>query len=247
MTEAEWLTGADPGPMLGFLRGRASDRKLRLFACACLWRVLPLLDDERQNRKSIEFAERYADGLASRNQLHGQAWGKPAGAFSVVLWNAQEAAESASQMAAGEVAHAAAIAADAETYSTWEAAFKAALEQELRGLSESLTRADAAVPAEWVAVREAARYREREQQALVARDIFGNPLRRMTANYRWSTSDVTGLARAIYEGRAFDRLPLLADALMDAGCDNADILAHCRSDGPHVRGCWVVDLALGKE
>lgn len=64
---------------------------------------------------------------------------------------------------------------------------------------------------------------------------------------RWRTADVLGLARAISEGRAFDRLPILADAPMDAGCDDDAILAHCRSQGPHVRGCWVVDLVLGKE
>ena len=55
------------------------------------------------------------------------------------------------------------------------------------------------------------------------------------------------LAQGIYEERAFDRLPILADALEDAGCDNADILSHCRGPGPHARGCWVVDLLLGKK
>jgi hypothetical protein len=54
------------------------------------------------------------------------------------------------------------------------------------------------------------------------------------------------LARTIYEGRAFDRLPMLADALVEAGCDNPDVLTHLRGDGPHVRGCWAVDLVLGK-
>ncbi|HUR53438.1 MAG TPA: hypothetical protein VMZ71_04880 [Gemmataceae bacterium] len=54
------------------------------------------------------------------------------------------------------------------------------------------------------------------------------------------------LANGIYEERAFDRLPILADALQDAGCDNDGILTHCRGDGAHVRGCWVVDLLLGK-
>ena len=63
----------------------------------------------------------------------------------------------------------------------------------------------------------------------------------------WLTPDVVGLARGTYEETAFDRLPLLADALMDAGCDSEDILTHCRSEGPHVRGCWVVDLLLGKD
>ena len=88
-------------------------------------------------------------------------------------------------------------------------------------------------------------YRGREVQFL--RDIFGNPFRRVTFHARWRTADATGLARGIYEDRAFDRMPLLADALMDAGCDSDDILAHCRGEGPHVRGCWVVDLVLGME
>lgn len=62
----------------------------------------------------------------------------------------------------------------------------------------------------------------------------------------WWTSEVVALAESIYAERAFDRLPILADALEDAGCDNEDILSHCRGSGPHVRGCWVVDLVLGK-
>jgi hypothetical protein len=79
------------------------------------------------------------------------------------------------------------------------------------------------------------------------RDIFGNPFRPVTIDPRWLTFSVLDLSRAIYDERAFERLPILADALMDAGCDNDDILNHCRGDGPHVRGCWVVDLLLGKE
>jgi hypothetical protein len=63
---------------------------------------------------------------------------------------------------------------------------------------------------------------------------------------RWRSSDVLGLAQAAYDNRAFDRLPLLADAVMDAGCGDEAILGHCRGPGPHVRGCWVVDLVLGK-
>jgi hypothetical protein len=79
------------------------------------------------------------------------------------------------------------------------------------------------------------------------RDVFGNPFRPVTFDPRWRTADVLGLARGIYEDRAFDRLPLLADALMDAGCADEQVIGHCRSGGPHVRGCWVVDLVLGKE
>jgi hypothetical protein len=78
------------------------------------------------------------------------------------------------------------------------------------------------------------------------RDLYGNPFRPVTIEPRWLTSNVVDLSRTIYDERDFDRLPILADALMDAGCADESILSHCRSEGPHVRGCWVVDLVLGK-
>jgi hypothetical protein len=87
----------------------------------------------------------------------------------------------------------------------------------------------------------------RREQAALLRDIFGNPFRPVTLNPAWLTSDVLALARGIYDDRAFDRMPILADALQDAGCDNDDVLTHCRDAAlAHVRGCWVVDLVLGK-
>jgi hypothetical protein len=86
-----------------------------------------------------------------------------------------------------------------------------------------------------------------EQYARLLLDIFGDPMRVPSFQPNWRSSNSVGLARAIYDDRAFDRLPILADALMDAGCDDEQILAHCRSEGPHVRGCWVVDLVLGKQ
>ncbi|MBL8795551.1 MAG: hypothetical protein JNM56_16720 [Planctomycetia bacterium] len=78
------------------------------------------------------------------------------------------------------------------------------------------------------------------------KDIFGNPFRPVAFNSAWRTATVVSFAQGIYAERAFDRLPILADALEDAGCDNADILKHCREPGEHVRGCWCVDLLLGK-
>jgi len=84
-------------------------------------------------------------------------------------------------------------------------------------------------------------------QATIFRDIVGNPLDRVAFDPRWRTEDTLGLARGIYMDRAFIRLPLLADALMDAGCADDRLVGHCRSTGPHTRGCWVVDLVLGKE
>ncbi len=82
------------------------------------------------------------------------------------------------------------------------------------------------------------------------RDVFGNPFQPSSisplARAR-NNCTILKLAQGIYTDNAFDRLPILANALEDAGCDNANILAHCRGGGEHVRGCWVVDLILGKQ
>jgi hypothetical protein len=81
----------------------------------------------------------------------------------------------------------------------------------------------------------------------LVREVFGNPFRPVIVAPAWRTTTVLTLAVIIDRERAFDRLPILADALQDAGCDNEDILNHCRAPGVHVRGCWVVDVVLGKE
>lgn len=93
-----------------------------------------------------------------------------------------------------------------------------------------------------------------EELAGLIRDIFGNPFRKVAIESTWLTTTVTDLAKSAYEERSLpdgglptDRLGILADALQDAGCDNKLILNHCRGSGPHVRGCWVLDLLLGKE
>ncbi len=79
------------------------------------------------------------------------------------------------------------------------------------------------------------------------RDIFGNPFRPVSFSPEWCTSDVVSIAQTMYDSRDFSPMPILADALQDAGCEREDILAHCRdANGTHVRGCWVVDLVLGK-
>ena len=86
-------------------------------------------------------------------------------------------------------------------------------------------------------------------QATLLRDIFGNPFCPIIldpAILAWDDGTIPKPAQASYEERAFDRLPILADALEEAGCDNADILAHFQGPGPHVKGCWVIDLLLGK-
>lgn len=108
-------------------------------------------------------------------------------------------------------------------------------------------------PDEWTSADDDAAMRtmesERPKQLHLFRDVFCNPLRPVSLKRTWLTWNdrtVVKLAQFVYEDRAFDKMGLLADALEDAGCTDADILTHCRGAGPHVRGCWVVDLLLGK-
>jgi hypothetical protein len=126
---------------------------------------------------------------------------------------------------------------DARTYSVSEAASLVAL----KGISLVLAAATQA--------RIAVETRDEPQrdQASLFRDIFGNPFRPVAFDPEWQTTTALALARGIYDDRAFDRLPILADALQDAGCDSDDLLNHLRGPGPHVRGCWALDLVLGKE
>jgi hypothetical protein len=89
--------------------------------------------------------------------------------------------------------------------------------------------------------------RVRHSQAAVVREIFGPvPFRAITCDPLWRTSTAVAIATGIYDDKAFDRLPILADCLQDSGCEDAEILNHLRSDGPHVKGCWPLDLVLGK-
>jgi hypothetical protein len=114
----------------------------------------------------------------------------------------------------------------------------------------------------WTAVeaaRAAGEWRDESEQCSLVRDIFGNPYRplppkkgkrqwndKLAVWLKWNDGTVVKLALSIYDDRVFDRLPILADALEEAGCSDSDILSHCRSGGEHVRGCWVVNLLLGK-
>lgn len=88
-----------------------------------------------------------------------------------------------------------------------------------------------------------------QRQVELLRDIVANPyspVKLDPAWLQWNGGVIRKMADSIYDDRAFDRLPILADALEDAGCTNEVLLKHCRSKGPHVRGCWAVDLLLGK-
>jgi hypothetical protein len=220
MTEAEWLECADPQPMLNFLpdAGRADERKLRLFAVACCRHLLRKVRVTPHAEEAVNLAERYADGGASAAELQTARW--------VTYSTAEHACYNAAEPDGGVV-----MADAAACNAAWAATEHGASPPDNNGLSPVFN-ARLAV--------------EQSLQCDIVRDIFGNPFCPVAFDPSWRTSTVTELVRGIYDGRAFDRLPILADALQDAGCDDPDILGHCRGPGPHVRGCWVVDLVLGQ-
>jgi hypothetical protein len=221
MTEAEWLHCGDPRPMFAFLRGQASERKLRLFACACCRRLWGLfLADEC--RPAVEVAERFADGRATEEQLR-QAHRLAGRAMDAYRWRAHAAPFAATQHPLCREEGGAGPAGYDWLASTLHTASLRPGGSEVGG--------------------------EAQAQADLLRCIIGNPFRPVTprpAWLAWEGGTVPKLAEAIYEECAFDRLPILADALEEAGCTEPDLLAHLRGPGPHVRGCWALDLLLGK-
>ena len=217
MTEAEWDACGDAEVMLAFLKGQVNRRKMRLFACSCCRRIWSRLSDER-SRRAVEAAERYADGLISHADLK-QAWAASSEAIQgpVVSYSGQS-------VAAYAVKH----AADPNRFSLVEAISMA-------------SHAGIYSQNHWLA--------EKAAQAILLHDQLPNPFRPIVLDQSWlawNDSAARKLAQSLYDDCAFDHLPLLADALEDAGCANQAILDHCRSGGEHVKGCWAVDLLLGK-
>jgi hypothetical protein len=226
MTEAEWLACTDPQRMLEFLRSKASERKLRLFACACCRRIWHLLSDER-SRQAVEVTERVADGLASPIELE---------AAQADARNAIPGRNPSRGASPGTRAWRVAVVNHSGAGAAWYTVSFPACACHVASLTASVA-----------GMRGLSWEQEpRHWQCGLALDIFGNPFRPMVLDESWLTAIVTSITSLIYEERAFDRLPILADALEDAGCTNEDLLTHCRQHGEHVRGCWVLDLLLGK-
>lgn len=232
MTEDEWLACIEPDPMLVFLRNKARDRKLRLFAVACcrsIWHLLP----NQAARVVVEVAERFADGLATEHELAAAE-----GEFTWAEWEFRDSQDSYLSSLATEAVTQLARESDA-TFAArtgrvvpgWpEQAYEAA-----RGVSNQVGHT----------IPPAHRREEWGRQAGLLRCIIGNPFRPVAFAADWRTDTAVALARGIYDERAWDRLPVLADALEDAGCDHPDVMAHLRGPGPHASGCWVVDEVLG--
>jgi len=208
MTESDWLVCTDPQKMLEFLRGKASDRKLRLFACAFGRAVRE--SEHLLGPSTVAIAERYADGLASDQELEYERrkWARSPEERGPVAPSAYDGA--------------------------WEAVDWVIMGERLRVGDPDCY----GPPADAVLKR----------SVLLLHDIFGSfPFHPITLDPSWLTPKVVALAQVIYGNHAFDRLPRLADALEEAGCDDAECLAHLRGPGPHGKGCWALDLVLGKE
>jgi hypothetical protein len=230
MTEAEWLACTDPEPMLRFRKEKVSDRKLRLFACACCRLIWHLLVDGR-SRQAVEVAERYADQLTGEEELlHAQ----------------EEATQVAGKLVRAE-AHAAASAARTEITPitpvsvAWQTTW-ALVRSRVEDVSRQIAQREAVRGAAWA------------ELADLLRDLLGNLFHPIALNPAWRTPTTVSLAQAAYEERSLpsgtldpDRLAVLADALEEAGCSDADLLGHLRGPGPHFRGCWALDLVLGRE
>jgi hypothetical protein len=241
MTEAEWLACTDPTPMLEFLRGKASDRKLRLFAVASCRHLQSPWPSPPEYCEFLEWAELFADGAASSEDLAtiGEEVTEYVYDYAPDWWTG--------------IARVVACAIHLPCADPFA----------IRHATIQVVRYDR-FPGEDCSGEESEEF---TYQAALLRELAGPlPFHPLSVHPAWLTPTVVGIAQGIYYDRAFDRLPILADALEEAGCSNADILAHCRrlrrghrrlfhgrrlaessQPGEHVRGCWVLDLLLGKE
>ena len=227
MTEERWWNARHSSlMMIGFLRESTSvakskigRRKLRLFACG----GCRLIWDRFRNvtwRSAVEIAERFSDDLATKKQLNDARDAMTELHPDLSLQSPFDP----NKLTVGQMAHSTTDPRPVDAASLFTAAQMYPLADNRYGPligEEALCR--------------------------LVRCIFANCLRANPFDPRWLSSTVLDLAHTIYEERLFERLPILADALMDAGCDSEEIIKHCHSEGPHVRGCRVVDLLLGKE
>jgi hypothetical protein len=241
MTEQEWLAGKDAETLFLAIRTEkstfrtgkqewasvrrfpVSERKLRLYCCACCQRVRDLIPSD-QVRALLTVEERWAEGRASEEEVREatevarQALRDMSGGQGMMLWD-MSAGQLATHAVAGIFLTEGMGVSHSGAWALWKA-----------GAIESWQGGD---------------------YIKLLHDIVGNPFRPSpplpAAVLAWNDATVPRIAEAIYGEYAFGRLPVLADALLDAGCEDEELIGHCRSDLPHVRGCWAIDLILGKQ
>jgi hypothetical protein len=259
MTESQWFSCTNPHEMLAFLKetkatglgsvlcwfgirkSNVNRRKLRLFACACCRRLWPLLADDR-SRRAIEVSELYAEGEVGKKALQDGAHAAKAASLQPRITLAGWAG--AIQARAAE-AVACTLESDdpADEAATWG-------KEVMRAWANSGTNPKHAInlprPPHPTMSPEAAWIAEGIAQCNLIRDMIGNPFSHQVLDASRRPSHAVTLASTIYQDHAFSNLPELANILEQAGCKNSEILQHCREKKEHARGCWALDLVLGK-
>ena len=249
MTNREWRRCKDPAKMIEALKDIASDRKSILYMCAGCRFIWELLYDD-QSKVAVEVAERFVEGLATIEELKRANWEAECPTFQYDfepgVWRTWECYKDSVPQSVQNLVRMGVLTEEQvledepevdpvvkqRLYAAASLAEAACSPSPFRffsrGLGEYISLVD--WPGDWL-----------------LRCVFGKPfLPPVVLDPDWLTLNVVGLAGMIYEERAFTRMPILGDALEEAGCGNEDILKHCRSEKPHVRGCWVVDMVLGK-
>lgn len=240
MSPERWET-ASLREMLRVAAGRFSDRKLDLFNGWCCHALRPYLTDPR-SRAAARYAEQHIDdGCPDCPERAGILEAAKKAVEDLIKWADQPPTNTerhgrrvyavTAQIAQQALGH------DQPNRGVWANALLTA-----HAFGYANHHRAACLPGS-----EELRDEHLDVQAHIFRDIVGNPFAPIAFDSRWRTEDTLGLALGIYEDRAFARLPILADALMDAGCADDRLLAHCRSAAPHARGCWAVDLVLAKQ
>lgn len=219
MNAKQWRDGDNPRQMVRYVAAHASDRKIRLFLCAHARTAWP--DMTFRGRRAVEVAERYCDDPTAYSDMLGAGRAfNPGWSDEAAPWEEQRQRE----------------------FNPEEAAARSHGE----GLARRCTYARAKQGLELLLL-----YNDTRPEVVpLLHEVFGNPFDPVALEPAWLTHEgglIPRLARAIYEERAWDRMPILADALEDAGCSDPRILEHCRSDAAHAKGCWVIDLLTGGE
>jgi len=239
MTEQEWQMTTDFWPMHAYLWevARHRTRKYRLVACAICRHIFQGHPND-QIQRLLDLMETYADEPDAREalRLSFEKALNTLGEEEPILWAACDPSSPYEGYDSNEVARVVSYAQDRE-YKQWRPEHSQQYEEE-----------------QWEAETSQIGIQSNNIGGLFLREMFGNPFRPVSINPTWLTPIVRSLAQATYNNRILPsgtldnaRLAVLGDALEDAGCTNADILNHCRQPGEHVRGCWALDLLLGKE
>jgi hypothetical protein len=222
MQEADWIGSHNPVSMLEYVHDRVSDRKLRLFACACCRMIWDLMTDQRC-RLAVEMAEEYVDGKVSKEDLLATA-------KAAYLGDLNQPSNAASTCASPRLS-----GSTAAWLVSQIAAMAAAQASASEDFSDKWTDAHNSLAAPILAA-----------EANILRDIVGNPFGRTRFDPQWITPSVLSLAKTVYDERDFSRMAELGETLQQSGCGDAEVLVHCSSNLEHARGCWVVDGLLGK-